>query len=146
MNESLNKFEDISTEDDIEGYRLLDIQTLIKFISLSPCTACLSKIKTGRTEAIKPLYKFSETLVGISSVVKITCEHCDDDRIFRVERPGENLNIRFQHAMYSICINQEKSNRFLANMNMPKSVSSKTCLPYTDILSTKQFKLLHSRV
>ena len=105
LNDSLKKFENISTEEDIEGYRLLDIETLIKFISLSPCAACLSKIKTGRTEAIKPLYKFSETLAGISSVLKITCEYCDDDRIFRVERPGENLNIRFQHAMYSIGIN-----------------------------------------
>ena len=105
------------------------MKCLIDFITLSPCGKCLSQIKTGRTPTVKPSFTVSESLIGISSKLTIRCDYCDDDRTFCLTST-ENANIRFQHAMYAIGVNLEKSNRFLANMDMPPFVSSRTSAQY----------------
>ena len=67
-----------------------------------------------------PSYTFKETLNGF--MITIVCEYCHDKRLFSFT-PEENINLRFQPALYRLGVGVEKSKRFVVSMDLPKVVS-----------------------
>ena len=60
-------------------------------------------------------------LVGISSTIIVSCKSCGE----KVSELGqtENINLRFQAAMYAIGCHETKNRRLLAALDMPPPVS-----------------------
>ncbi|VDQ16092.1 unnamed protein product, partial [Trichobilharzia regenti] len=118
LNDSINvsspKFPKIS------GYRLIDVGTIISFIQSFPCSFC-EQITT---------YSVREELSGISSILYFKCIKCRDEIEFKT--CTENVNLRLQLAMSSIGCHQEKTKRFLGNMDMPPPVSAPIFTKYKD--------------
>ena len=102
---------DAPVEGDISGYRLLDVGELVLFVQQFPCRSCHHQ---GCT--------VSDKLTGLSTVITFTCTSCD--AAIKLEgSPRENVNLRFQTAIYSIGGHYTHGQRFLGNMDMPPPVS-----------------------
>lgn len=101
---------------------MIDVGTIISFIQSFPCSFC-EQITT---------YSVREELRGISSILYFKCIKCRDEIEFKT--CTENVNLRLQLAMSSIGCHQEKTERFLGNMNMPPPVSAPIFSKYKDII------------
>ncbi|KAK3765046.1 hypothetical protein RRG08_023564 [Elysia crispata] len=118
-----------TSRQEIEGFRFVDISTLINFVVSTPCKNCLSQTSRGRSSVCTPSYSVEETLKGVNTVLIISCNICN--AVVKLDfSPNQNINMRFQFSMYSVGVDIEKSNRFLACMDMPKFVSPNCSASY----------------
>ncbi len=112
--QKLNKPDDTVTENSsLSGYRFINIEDLVSFINLFPCPSC------GETK--DNLFHINEQLTGINTKLTFECSMCKNISTFSHK---ENVNLRFQVAMYGIGCHENKGRRFLAAMDMPQPVSS----------------------
>ena len=94
----------------------MDMNNMINFVDQFPCSRCMAVHG----------YTVSEIRVGLKSKLKFICnrEHCLATFIITCSSGSENINCRFQMAMFSIGCNRTQASRFLCNMNMPPPVTS----------------------
>ena len=90
------------------------MQTVSCIQSLA-CPVCLLAPEKGDPFHIK------EKLVGISSTITVSCKGCGK-KVSELSQK-ENVNLRFQAAMYGIGCHEKKSRRLLAALDMPPPVS-----------------------
>ena len=109
LNESVSELDDFP--DMPSGYRFIDIDSLVKFMNAFMCPSCLEECG----------FEMTESRFGVSSKMSFICKGCKQD--FLLNHCKENLNLRFQMAMYSIGCHYEQGKKFLGNMNMPPPVS-----------------------
>ena len=103
-----------SREHVVDGYRLVDVQNLLNFVSGFPCPTC------GVNG-----YAMTENIAGLRSTISFTCLKPDCSSTYRLQSQpdGESVNTRFQMAMFSIGRNRQQAVRLLGEMNMPPPVS-----------------------
>lgn len=104
----------------VHGMRLFRYDLLEEFIQLFPCPSCFHC-----SESVGKTFSLEEKLTGISSELVVRCNFCGYEvPSLKTSDPSENVNLRFQLAMYGIGCHETKGRRFLAAMDMPPPVSS----------------------
>ncbi|KAI0229008.1 hypothetical protein LSAT2_020553 [Lamellibrachia satsuma] len=93
-----------SREHVVDGYRLVDVQNLLNFVSGFPCPIC------GGNG-----YAMTENIAGLRSTISFTCLKPDCSSTYRLQSQpdGESVNTRFQMAMFSIGRNRQQAVRLL---------------------------------
>ena len=109
-------------DDTLSGYRMFDVDQLTNFIRQFPCPTCQYQC-----------YDVTEVKAGLATSMKFTCRACSDELNLH-NTSGENINVRFQMAIYSIGGHYTHGQRFLANMNMPPPVSTSQSNHYKDTI------------
>ena len=103
---------EIRSDETLSRYRLFDVHQFVDFLQQFPCPTCQH---TG--------YDATESTTGLATTVLFTCKACSAEWNFK-NVCGENINFRFQMAIYSIGGHYTHGQRFLANMNIPPPVSA----------------------
>ena len=77
-------------DEPLSGYRLFDIRQLVEFVEQFPCPTCQH---SG--------YDVTEFGAGLATTVRFTCRACS--AVVNLKSTcDENINLRFQMAVYSI--------------------------------------------
>ena len=99
---------------ELDGYRLIDMQNLLNFVSVFPCPNC------GGNG-----YTVTEDIAGLRSSLSFKCLKPDCGNTYKLNShpDGESVNTRFEMAMFSIGRNRQQAVRLLREMNMPPPVS-----------------------
>ena len=119
-----NLSENSIVENPLSGYRMFDVRQLIDFMQ-----------QFARPTCQNDGYDVTEVKAGLDTSMKFTCRTCSDELNLR-NTCGENINVRFQMAMYSIGGYYTQGERFLANMNMPPPASTSRTIVYKDAIHT----------
>ena len=103
------------------GYRIMDIDLLIDFVSTCPCPRCSSPCFGCADDKTK--VQVREDINGIASCIVFTCASCRHSLDFhsskKVDTGVYESNRRFPVAITSIGRHYVQGKRFLANMNIP---------------------------
>lgn len=109
-------------DEDITGYRFVDIELLIKFVGQFCCPSCGSQSFGYANNTA--LMDVNEAKCGLASVLKFTCADCKESTELKTSVKHQNgffdVNRRFPFAVYSIGRHYTQGKRFLSNMNMPQ--------------------------
>ena len=100
---------------DSEGYRLFQKLQIVSCLQNLACPVCLLTPDKGDP------FHIEEKLVGISSTIIVRCKGCGEK--FTELSQTENVNLRFQAALYGIGCHMTKGRRLLAALDMPPPVS-----------------------
>ena len=100
---------------DSEGYRLFQKLQIVSCLQNLACPVCLLTPDKGDP------FHIEEKLVGISSTIIVRCKGCGE-KVTELSQT-ENVNLRFQAALYGIGCHMTKGRRLLAALDMPPPVS-----------------------
>ena len=107
------------------GYRIMDIELLIDFISNFPCPNCSSPCfgSTSADDVTKRVVSEEDVNAnGLASRILFTCVQCRQSQDFHTSKKVDSVyeaNSRFPLAISSIGHHYMQGKRLLANMNIP---------------------------
>ncbi|KAK7091677.1 hypothetical protein V1264_009331 [Littorina saxatilis] len=123
LKESTQSME-FDTDEELTGFRFVDIQLLVDFVSVLLCPLCKEvplggdPVKSSVTETRTDLASQFAFHCGCGHAVNLTTSKLCN-KVFEVNR-------RFPLSVFAIGCNQKKGKRFLGNMNMPSSLHTNT--------------------
>ena len=103
---------DVKVPNTTTGFRLVDLELLLKFVLRFPCRYCM-KFGLGVVDEYKQ---------GMYSMIRIQCHICD--KIFPLKTCGRTpngfeANVRFVGAVYEMGGHRSMGQKFCTEMNMP---------------------------
>lgn len=133
------------TDDELTGFRFMDCDLLINFVSDFPCSQCEHPL--GENRCSKKLSNVKETRSSMCSIFEFSCECGHKYVLNSSKKSGKTyeVNRRFAVAMFSIGRHHQHGKRFLGNMNMPPpphkaswAIHKKKILAATKKVSTRR--------